>query len=106
MTRALPWALRWAMAVPLLLMPMALHAQSMLSPSAEACLSCHRTTPDHAALPSLAGQSSADIHRALMEFRAGTRPATIMNRVAKGYSDDEMRALADEIAKFVKEAKR
>ena len=27
-------------------------------------------------------------------FRAGERPATVMDRIAKGFSDDEMRAIA------------
>ena len=100
MKRTLPWAAAFSFFV----VPMA-HAQTMLSPSAEACLSCHRATPDAIALPSLAGKSSADINAALNEFRTGARPATIMNRIAKGYSDEESRALADEIAKYASGAK-
>ena len=100
MKRALPWAAAFSLFV----VPMA-HAQTMLSPSAEACLSCHRATPDTNALPSLAGKNSAEIATTLREFRTGARPATIMNRIAKGYSDEESRALADEIARYTREAK-
>jgi cytochrome c553 len=27
-------------------------------------------------------------------FRSGTRPATVMNRIAKGFTDDEIAAIA------------
>ena len=30
----------------------------------------------------------------MAEFRAGSRPATIMDRVAKGFTDDEIKAIA------------
>ena len=100
MKRTLPWAAAFS----LVLTPMA-YGQTMLSPSAEACLSCHRTAPDSNALPSLAGKSSAELATSLNEFRTGARLATIMNRIAKGYSEEESRALADEIAKYTSGAK-
>ena len=31
---------------------------------------------------------------ALQEFRDGRRPATVMDRIAKGFSDDEIKAIA------------
>jgi cytochrome c553 len=30
----------------------------------------------------------------MADFRAGKRPATIMDRVAKGFTDDEVKAIA------------
>ena len=34
----------------------------------------------------------------MREFRAGTRPATVMQQLAKGYSDDEIDAAAAYLA--------
>ena len=32
---------------------------------------------------------------AVKAFRSGEKPATIMDRIAKGFSDDEIKAIAD-----------
>ncbi len=45
-------------------------------------------------MPRLAGVDQAAIVRALLEFRSGQRPATVMDRIAKGFTDDEIQALA------------
>jgi sulfide dehydrogenase cytochrome subunit len=31
----------------------------------------------------------------VQEFRSGQRPATVMDRIAKGFTDDEIKAIAD-----------
>jgi cytochrome c553 len=41
------------------------------------------------------GLSAHDIETAMDQFRTGARNATLMNRIAKGFSDDELRALAE-----------
>lgn len=62
---------------------------------AEACSSCHgldgRST---GAIPALAGQSRDDLIGKLTAFRNGENQ-TVMNRLARGYSDAEIAALAD-----------
>lgn len=30
----------------------------------------------------------------MQEFRAGSRPATVMDRIAKGFTDEEVKAIA------------
>ena len=45
-------------------------------------------------MPRLIGRDPAQIVAAMAEFRAGSRPATIMDRVAKGFTDDEIKAIA------------
>ena len=45
-------------------------------------------------MPRLAGVDQAAIVRALLEFRSGQRAATVMDRIAKGFTDDEIQALA------------
>ena len=32
---------------------------------------------------------------AMLAFRSGQRPATVMDRIAKGFTDDEIKAIAD-----------
>ena len=62
---------------------------------ADACAPCHGTdgrSPD--AIPSLAGKSAAYITQRMLEFKAGARVGTVMNRIAKGYDDDEIAAIA------------
>jgi len=64
---------------------------------AATCANCHGTngrsvTTDVA---SLAGLPKDDILAKLNGFRAGTRPATVMHQIAKGYSDQQLELLAD-----------
>ena len=40
------------------------------------------------------GGRPADIAGAMIEFKSGKRPGTIMDRIAKGFSDEEIRAIA------------
>jgi cytochrome c553 len=46
-------------------------------------------------VPRLVGRQPADIAAALQDFKTGRRPATVMDRIAKGFSDDEIKAIAD-----------
>jgi cytochrome subunit of sulfide dehydrogenase len=63
---------------------------------AAACANCHG--PNGASvqgMPFLAGQSKGYIVERMQEFRAGRRPATIMHQIAKGYTDEQIEALAN-----------
>jgi len=64
---------------------------------AAACSDCHPTSSDQAdgPVPPLAGRNPADIIAAMQGFRSGQRRGTIMDRIAKGFSDEEIRAIAD-----------
>ena len=46
----------------------------------------------------IAGRKAADIVAALDDFRAGTRQATVMNRIAKGFTPAESEAIAQWLA--------
>jgi cytochrome c553 len=64
-------------------------------PGATACSGCHPIgrsagTP----FTRLAGRNPSDIVTAVREFRTGKRPATVMDRIAKGFTDDEVEAIA------------
>jgi cytochrome subunit of sulfide dehydrogenase len=60
-------------------------------PGATGCSGCHGGV---APLPVLTGRSASEIVAALDAFRAGHRPATVMDRIAKGFSHDESVAIA------------
>ncbi len=63
---------------------------------AASCSGCHPASPGVASpLRGLAGLDAAYIVKAMQEFRAGSRPATVMDRIAKGFDDEEIRAIAN-----------
>ena len=66
-----------------------------LPAGAAACSGCHpaRAGVD-TTVPRLIGRDAAQIVAAMADFRAGKRPTTIMDRIAKGFTDDEVKAIA------------
>jgi cytochrome subunit of sulfide dehydrogenase len=69
-------------------------AQSMAPPGATACSGCHGPVTPGAAVPPLHGRPSEEIVAAMRDYRTGQRPATVMDRIAKGFTDEETRAMA------------
>ena len=64
-------------------------------PGALACSGCHSTAPAaQTAVPRLIGRKPEDIVAAMQAFKTGQRPSTVMERIAKGFSDDEVKAIA------------
>ena len=62
---------------------------------AAACSGCHpASTRVSSPVPRLAGLDRAAIVRAMQDFRSGQRAATVMDRIAKGFTDDEIQAIA------------
>ena len=62
---------------------------------ASACAICHGTNGANAGgLPNIAGQSRDYLAKQLRDFRDGKRPATIMHQIAKGYTEEQIDALA------------
>lgn len=58
------------------------------------CNGCHGTDGvSKGAAPSLKGIPAAYIEKAMLDFKSGKRPATVMGRIAKGYSDQEIAAV-------------
>ena len=65
------------------------------------CAGCHGThgrLSDSACVP-LAGMKESTFIKAMTEFRSGARPATLMGHVARGYNDEQIKAMAEFFAK-------
>jgi cytochrome subunit of sulfide dehydrogenase len=63
-------------------------------PGAASCSGCHATGATASSISRLYGRDAGDIVKAMAGFRDGSLPATVMNRIAKGFTDDESRAIA------------
>lgn len=75
-------------------------AQQIPTALALTCATCHGTDgKSPGSIPTIAGRPAKDLKDALVGFKTGTRPATVMNRLAKGYTDQEIDALADYFSK-------
>ncbi|WP_432258588.1 c-type cytochrome [Cupriavidus sp. TMH.W2] len=63
---------------------------------AAACTNCHGPAgraPAGSTIPPLAGRPQAELAAQMQAFKAGTRPATVMHQIARGYSDDQIAAI-------------
>ncbi|MEH2557058.1 sulfide dehydrogenase cytochrome subunit [Bradyrhizobium algeriense] len=63
-------------------------------PGAASCSGCHSTGATASSISRLYGRDAGDIATAMTKFRDGSLPATVMNRIAKGFTDEESRAIA------------
>lgn len=92
---------RWIAPALLLLLATSAHAQGQDALYARSlaanCAACHGTdgrTVGGAGIPGLAGMPAAYIAAQLRAFKAGTRPATVMTQLSKGFSDAQIDQLA------------
>ncbi|MCW5747059.1 MAG: cytochrome C [Alphaproteobacteria bacterium] len=59
------------------------------------CSGCHPSGPTiDTPVPRLTGRAPAELAAAMRAFRGGARPATVMDRIAKGFTDPEIEAIA------------
>jgi cytochrome subunit of sulfide dehydrogenase len=64
-------------------------------PGASSCSGCHALSPALiTAIPRLAGRNTAELAGQMQAFKSGQRPSTVMGRIAKGFSDPEIEAIA------------
>lgn len=67
---------------------------------ANSCAACHGTDgKSPGSIPAIHGKPTSYLVQALTEFRDGKRPSTVMGRHARGYSDEEIKLIADFFAK-------
>jgi sulfide dehydrogenase cytochrome subunit len=67
---------------------MLLTAAAQPPPGASSCSGCHGSASP------IAGQDAKSLTQTLIAFRDGTRPSTVMGRIAKGFSPDELGVIA------------
>ena len=65
------------------------------------CAACHGTkgnAVNGSAVVSLAGMPAANIILQMKAFKEGSRPATVMHQISKGYSDAQVAMIANYFA--------
>jgi cytochrome c553 len=87
---------RAILACVLTLAALGVHAEDKAARSlAATCTGCHGTNGVSAGgIPTLAGVEAARIAGLMREFRDGTRSATVMHQHTKGYTDEQIDAVA------------
>jgi cytochrome c553 len=66
---------------------------------AAGCANCHGTQGRaEPGTVSLAGVNPVDLVKSMQDFKSGKRPATVMHQLAKGYSDEQISAIASYFA--------
>ena len=66
---------------------------------ADHCAACHGTDgKSPGIMPSLRGKPSSYIAQYMQEFKTDERKGTVMNRLAKGLSDEQILAVAKRLA--------
>ena len=86
----------WAMVMSLMLLYMpGIGAQPSHRMLGDACAGCHGTRGHSSSpMPIIAGLPEAYLKQTLRDYKSGRRPSTVMGRVARGYEDTEIDALA------------
>ena len=86
--------MRWSFVAALLLSSPALAAE--MPPGVSSCSGCHPTRASvQTPVSQLVGRPANEIATAIRDFRDGKLPATVMDRIAKGFSETEIAAIAD-----------
>lgn len=68
--------------------------------AAQTCNVCHgNASYISPTMPPIRGADAGTLYTALTELKADKRPSTIMGRIARGYSDEQLKALADYLSK-------
>ncbi|GEP60998.1 c-type cytochrome [Reyranella soli] len=73
----------------------AVRAADTAPPGASSCTGCHaaQRIPD-SVIPRIAGRKASDIVQFMREYRSGAWPSTVMGRIAKGFDDQQIDAIA------------
>ena len=71
------------------------NGQADAPPGATMCSGCHLPAGSvTTSIPVINGRDSVEIATIMEEFRGGKRPATVMDRISKGFAPDEVQAIA------------
>lgn len=61
---------------------------------AAACGSCHGAEAEPGGIPRLTGQPARLLEEKLLAYRRGSLQGTLMNRIARGFDEAELKAIA------------
>jgi cytochrome c553 len=87
---------RLALAALPLLASAGVAAAAGAPPGASSCTGCHVTAKDaQIHIPRLDQRPPVEIAGIMREFKSDSRPGTVMIRIAKGFSDKEIDAIAE-----------
>jgi sulfide dehydrogenase cytochrome subunit len=78
--------------------PQAMLYVKSLAASCAACHGTHGKVVEGSQVPSLAGLDKTYLLTQMQAFKAGTRPASVMHQISKGYSDPQIEAMASYFA--------
>jgi cytochrome subunit of sulfide dehydrogenase len=93
--RGRPTTLPLCLAIGLALAPFAAKAADPIAVMADACSGCHGTDGHSVgAMPAFSNKKLDELKSMLKEYKAGRREPTVMDRIAKGYSDEQLDAIA------------
>ena len=82
-------------AAALMAAPMIASAQDAGASLAASCAMCHGTSGHSVGgNEPLAGMPKDELVRKFKEFRSGSKPATAMHQISKGYTDSELEQIA------------
>jgi sulfide dehydrogenase cytochrome subunit len=71
------------------------HGHAAEAPAgASSCAGCHSVASGSNAMRALGGMPAAEIAAKMSAFKSGSAQATIMDRIAKGFTGEEIRAIA------------
>jgi cytochrome c553 len=84
--------LRTSLAIGLIVASAAPVRAASAPPGAASCSGCH--APTSQAIPNIYGRDADATRSTLLAFRNGSMPATVMTRIAKGFSEDEIGSIA------------
>jgi sulfide dehydrogenase cytochrome subunit len=75
--------------------PVSLAASAEAPPGAASCSGCHATSAGvNTPVPPLTGRNAAEFVAQMQAFRSGQRQATVMDKIAKGFTETEVQAIA------------
>jgi sulfide dehydrogenase cytochrome subunit len=93
--RGVPMKAQSAIAVVALVLSASFAFAADPPPGAAACSGCHTTNAAaESPVPKIHGRNADEIVAAMAAFRSGAKPSTVMGRIAKGFTDDEIRPIA------------
>ncbi len=93
--RGIPTTFALCLAFGLAILPAAAKAADPVAVMADACSGCHGTDGHSiGGMPAFSGKTPDELKKFLRDYKSGAREATVMDRIAKAYSVEQLDAIA------------